>query len=46
VEVTKEFENIYQEWKYGNMMAVEAMKKLKMKFNSFYRRVKEFEKTQ
>ena len=38
------FETVYKEWKDGNITAVKAMDQLGMKKNTFYRRVKEFEK--
>jgi hypothetical protein len=36
------FESIYKEWKANKITTVKAMKKLSMKKNTFYRRVKEF----
>lgn len=41
--ITKEFVDTYQVWKAGEITAVAAMKKLGLKPNTFYRRVKEFE---
>ena len=39
-----EFNIVYELWKSGEITAVAAMKRLKLKPNTFYRRVKEFEK--
>ena len=39
-----EFKGVYSLWKAGDITAVEAMKRLNLKPNTFYRRVKEFEK--
>ena len=39
-----EFNVVYELWKSGEITAVAAMKRLKLKPNTFYRRVKEFEK--
>lgn len=39
-----EFNVVYELWKSGVITAVAAMKRLKLKPNTFYRRVKEFEK--
>ncbi|MEW9699073.1 recombinase family protein [Paenibacillus sp. SI8] len=44
LEINKEFAAVYDEWKPGNITAVEAMKKVGMKANTFYRRVSEYEK--
>ena len=38
-----EFERVVKEWRAGNKTAVEAMKELDVKPNTFYRRVKEWE---
>lgn len=38
-----EFKSVYSLWKAGNITAVEAMKRLNLKPNTFYRRVKEYE---
>lgn len=38
------FETVYKEWKSGSITAVKAMESLNMKKNTFYRRVKEYEK--
>lgn len=37
------FESVFKDWKAGKMTAVEAMKLLGVKKNTFYRRVKEYE---
>lgn len=39
-----EFENLYRYWKEGKITAVTAMSQLGLKPNTFYRRVKKFEK--
>ena len=39
----KGFEMVYRQWKAGQIKAVEAMKLLQLKPNTFYRRVKEYE---
>jgi len=41
---THQFKAVYERWKSGNITAVAAMKELNLKPNTFYRRVKEFEK--
>lgn len=41
--ITDKFLTIYSEWKSGHITAVDGMKKLGMKPNTFYRRVKEHE---
>lgn len=46
VSITDEFKQIYGEWKQGSLTAVEAMKRVDMKPNTFYRRVKEYESKQ
>lgn len=38
------FEAVYREWKAGRILAVDAMKQLKMTKSTFYRRVRDFEK--
>ncbi|MEC1716515.1 recombinase family protein [Schinkia azotoformans] len=43
IEVTDSFPSVYQEWKQKKITAVEAMKLVGMKRNTFYRRVKEYE---
>ncbi|APB76453.1 Holliday junction branch migration DNA helicase RuvB [Paenibacillus polymyxa] len=44
--ISDEFITAYEEWKQGGITAVEAMKRVEMKPNTFYRRVKEFEEQQ
>lgn len=41
--INDEFKQAYNEWRIGNITAVEAMKRVEMKPNTFYRRVKEYE---
>ncbi|WP_438351359.1 recombinase family protein [Paenibacillus sp. FA6] len=41
--ITDDFKQAYAEWKQGNITAVEAMRMVDMKPNTFYRRVKEYE---
>lgn len=43
IEMTDSFLSVYQEWKQQKITAVEAMKLVGMKRNTFYRRVKEYE---
>lgn len=43
IGMTDTFPSVYQEWKQPKITAVEAMKRLGMKRNTFYRRVKEYE---
>lgn len=43
VDMTK-FEGFYNYWKEGNISSQEFMKEFKLKPNTFYRRIKEFEK--
>lgn len=45
VSITDEFKQAYSEWKQGSITAVEAMKRVEMKPNTFYRRVKEYEQS-
>lgn len=40
----KKFEEVFEAWKSGKITAVQAQKELGIKPNTFYRRVKEFEK--
>lgn len=40
----KIFEKLYTSWKSGELKAVQVMKDLNLKPNTFYRRVKEYEK--
>jgi DNA invertase Pin-like site-specific DNA recombinase len=44
--VTDGFKAAYNEWKAGNITGVDAMKRVGMKPNTFYRRVKEYESAQ
>ncbi|MBM7634261.1 hypothetical protein [Geomicrobium sediminis] len=41
--MTDTFPSVYQEWKQQKITAVEAMNRVGMKRNTFYRRVKEYE---
>ncbi|HDR6318876.1 TPA: recombinase family protein [Bacillus thuringiensis] len=43
VEIDDNFKEAYQEWKNHEITAVEAMQRVGMKSNTFYRRVKEYE---
>ncbi|WP_250675515.1 recombinase family protein (plasmid) [Paraclostridium ghonii] len=43
IEPGENFEEVYKEWKGGNITAVKAMEILELKSNTFYRRVKEYE---
>ena len=43
IGISESFKSIYADWKQNNITAVEAMKRLGMKSNTFYRRVKEYE---
>lgn len=43
IEMTDSFPSVYKEWKQQEITAVEAMKLVGMKRNTFYRRVKEYE---
>ena len=42
---TENFSTVYDEWKGGNITARQAMETLKIKPNTFYRRVKSYEGT-
>ncbi|MEE4565908.1 recombinase family protein [Paenibacillus polymyxa] len=42
-EISDDFITVYEEWKQGSITAVEAMRYVEMKPNTFYRRVKEYE---
>ncbi|NQX58553.1 recombinase family protein [Paenibacillus qinlingensis] len=42
-KITLEFLGVYSHWKSGQITATEGMKRLNMKPNTFYRRVKEHE---
>ncbi len=41
--IDETFKAVYPEWKQNKITAVEAMKRVGMKSNTFYRRVKEYE---
>ncbi|OOR09878.1 DNA recombinase [Bacillus cereus] len=43
VEIDDNFKETYQEWKNHEIIAVEAMQRVGMKSNTFYRRVQEYE---
>lgn len=43
IEINEKFGFVYKEWKEGKITAVEAMKMVGMKSNTFYRRVKDLE---
>ncbi|PFM99360.1 DNA recombinase [Bacillus cereus] len=45
IEINDNFIVTYQEWKNTEITAVEAMKKVGMNSNTFYRRAKEYEYT-
>ncbi|MDH4620172.1 recombinase family protein [Brevibacillus sp. AY1] len=42
-EITSDFIQVYDEWRSGSITATEGMKRLELKPNTFYRRVKEYE---
>lgn len=42
-EINADFIQVYVEWKSGAITATEGMKRLSLKPNTFYRRVKEYE---
>lgn len=42
-EINADFIRVYDEWKSGSITATEGMKRLDLKPNTFYRRVKEYE---
>jgi DNA invertase Pin-like site-specific DNA recombinase len=44
LEISKEFVAVYEEWKSGGITAVEAMRRVDMKANTFYRRASEYER--
>ncbi|MET3210088.1 UNVERIFIED_CONTAM: hypothetical protein ABIC26_003036 [Paenibacillus sp. PvR008] len=46
MEISDYFIAVYEKWKEGSITAVEAMKRVDMKPNTFYRRVKEYEQQQ
>lgn len=41
---SKDFESVYMKWKANEITAVQAMKMLNLKRNTFYRRVRDYEK--
>lgn len=43
VEIDDNFKEAYREWKNREITAVEAMQRVGMKSNTFYRRIKEYE---
>ena len=43
IDPGENFEEVYKEWKSGQITAVKAMEILGLKSNTFYRRVKEYE---
>jgi DNA invertase Pin-like site-specific DNA recombinase len=43
IEINDTFPSIYQKWKDNKITAIEAMKTLGLKRNTFYRRIKEYE---
>ncbi|MBH9822421.1 recombinase family protein, partial [Clostridioides difficile] len=43
IDPGEKFEEVYKEWKAGQITAVKAMEILELKSNTFYRRVKEYE---
>jgi len=43
IKITPEFKKLYPKWKAGEITAREFMRKVNMKPNTFYRRVKDFE---
>ena len=44
IEIDNIFKEVYFQWKSGEITAVEAMKEAGLKKNTFYNRVKEYEK--
>lgn len=42
-EIDEKFKSAYHDWKQNKITAVEAMRIVGMKSNTFYRRVKEYE---
>lgn len=44
VEIDDKFKAVYKQWRSGNITAVEAMKQLGMKKNTFYNRVQDLRK--
>ncbi|MGO5010805.1 recombinase family protein [Niallia sp. Sow4_A1] len=45
LELPKEWNKLYKQWKNGEIMAVEFMDLVKMKKATFYKKVKEYEQT-
>ena len=45
IGISENFKSVYNDWKQNKITAVEAMRILGMKSNTFYRRVKEYEST-
>ncbi|MGL5717579.1 MAG: hypothetical protein ACRCX2_31485 [Paraclostridium sp.] len=43
IDPGENFEEVYKEWKSGDITAVKAMNLLDLKPNTFYRRVNEYE---
>lgn len=43
IEINEKLQSVYKDWKEGKITAVEAMKIVGMKSNTFYRRVKDYE---
>lgn len=43
IEITDKFNQVYKEWKRGNITAIKAMSETEMSRSTFYRRVKEIE---
>lgn len=43
IQIDKKFQKLYQEWKSEKITAVQFMKELDLKKNTFYRRIKEYE---
>ena len=45
IEIDDSFDDVYKQWKQGEITAVKAMKETGLKKNTFYNRIKEYEKT-
>jgi DNA invertase Pin-like site-specific DNA recombinase len=45
LELPKEWNKLYKQWKSGEIMAVEFMEKIQMKKATFYKKVKEYEES-
>lgn len=43
IRINETFKSVYTDWRQNNITAVEAMRRVGMKSNTFYRRVKEYE---